>query len=225
MLLSLTHKFIYIKTVKTGSTSVEMFFEPWCAEPGTEVAHKTPMKVSKAGVVGARGRDNRGRYKSHMPATEIAEKVTEDFGAAVWADSLKFCVVRNPFERAVSRYWAREVEAHRLADADFSEIRRRFKEAVLDGRAYAPSQEKHVIDGRSVADVFIRHRTMTDDLAALCARLELPFEPERLATMHARTVKRPEPASAYYDAETAAKVAAGEEWEIEAFGFTLDDAR
>jgi hypothetical protein len=55
MLISHYHHFVFIKTIKSASSSVEAFFQPLCTTPGHAVTERTPALISKYGVVGRRG--------------------------------------------------------------------------------------------------------------------------------------------------------------------------
>jgi hypothetical protein len=186
----------------------------------------TPMLIGRRGVVGARGpHAPNARYRNHLPASEMRPLVIEDFGHDVWDESLKFCVVRNPFERAVSLFWMRAPDGEALEAAPFSEVQARFRSAVLERWALTSSQQKYMIDGRPAVDMFIRHSHLAEDVAGVCARVGLEHEPLRLERVNPRKVERSEPASAYFDDETAGIVSRIDPWEMERFGFTLGNAR
>ena len=105
MLVSHRYKFIYTKTRKTAGSSVESYFEPFCMGEGewTE-RHFREEYVSAAGIIGFRGKPaNMGaaRWWNHMPARLIRERLGED----TWRSYFKFCVIRNPFEKAISAFY------------------------------------------------------------------------------------------------------------------------
>jgi hypothetical protein len=128
MLISHLYKFIYLKTVKTGGTSVEIYFEPYCVAPGTPAGdrHFREAESSQFGVIAPRGDPipNDPILHPHMSASRIRE-IT---GEALWNEYYKFSVVRNPFDKVVSQFWivlfppVRELLKH----ADFSAVRKVF---------------------------------------------------------------------------------------------------
>src|SRR5438034_9985645 len=99
MLVSHRKQFIYTKTIKTGGTSVEAYFEPYCfPDREYEFLHARPQYASETGIVGFRGLkrpDDGIEWYNHMPAAEIKARLGED----VWNRYVKFCVVRDPFDK------------------------------------------------------------------------------------------------------------------------------
>lgn len=84
MLASYRKKFIYTKTAKTASTSVESFFEPYCMEQGQwEFTILRDAHISRAGIIGYRGTASRfgrfpfvgKRWYDHMPASKIRRQL------------------------------------------------------------------------------------------------------------------------------------------------------
>ena len=102
MLVSHRKKFIYTKTVKTASTSVESFFEPLCVEEGKwSFSERRNMHISEHGIIGSRAAvlDN-CKWFNHMSAHSIRRKINQE----VWNDYFKFTVIRNPFDKMLSGY-------------------------------------------------------------------------------------------------------------------------
>ncbi len=79
MLVSHRERFIYLKTVKTAGTSVEIFLEPHCRDDARTPTHACAEHVSPAGIVGARGPDvDHHRYYNHMPAERVRAAIGEE---------------------------------------------------------------------------------------------------------------------------------------------------
>ena len=82
MLISHRKKFIYTKTPKTAGTSVEVYFERFCAPDGAwKFDHERDQYVGSSGIIGARGSyaESAGWY-NHMSACEIRRKA----GSLIW---------------------------------------------------------------------------------------------------------------------------------------------
>ena len=120
MLVSHKHRFIFVKTRKTGGTSVELALAPLCGpddiitplkEYGSETANISPRNYrlpQKSWSLRARARSllgkrtpNRGTgFFQHMPAADIRRLLGED----IWGSYLTFTIERNPWDRQVSLY-------------------------------------------------------------------------------------------------------------------------
>ena len=103
MLVSHRKHFIYTKTAKTASTSVETYFEPLCLAPGRwTFQHARDETVTDEGIIGYRGADTDGkRWFNHMSC----EVIRAQLGASRWDDYFKFAVIRDPFDKLLSGYF------------------------------------------------------------------------------------------------------------------------
>ena len=120
MLVSHKHRFIFVKTRKTGGTSVELALAPMCG-PDDIV---TPLKEYGGKTDGITPRNfrlphnqwswrartrrlfgkrlpNRGTgFFQHMPAADIRDLL----GREIWESYFTFTIERNPWDRQVSLY-------------------------------------------------------------------------------------------------------------------------
>ncbi len=92
MIISHKYKFIFIKTVKTAGTSIEVFLSQCCGDSDVLTPITPHVDPHKA-------RNFEG-FGNHMPAHQVKELVP----AAVWDNYYKFCVERNPWEKTISQY-------------------------------------------------------------------------------------------------------------------------
>src|SRR6185437_5350164 len=137
MIVSHDKKFIFVKTGKTAGTSVEMQLSQFCGPndivtPGMEA--KDPkyaqyaecrrprnLKISLPRAVYVslpipplipleKHLRPRASFYDHMPAFRIRRALPQK----IWREYLKFTVVRNPYDRAVSQYFwnNRKVSEH-----------------------------------------------------------------------------------------------------------------
>lgn len=98
MIISHKHKFIFIKTVKTAGTSIEIFLSQHCGP--LDVV--TPI-IPHVEPHFARNFEN---YYNHMPAFQIRQNIDPN----IWQSYFKFCVERNPWDKTLSYY---HMENHR----------------------------------------------------------------------------------------------------------------
>jgi hypothetical protein len=219
MLISHRCRFIYLKTRKTGGTSVEIYFEPYCLAPQSDasVQHHRPPAVSEWGVVGSRGFADETWF-NHMPASRVRELIGDD----IWGQYYKFCVVRNPFDKVVSQFWFDLAPPLRetLWQADFSVVREAFS-AWSAGLHFPSDQWIYTIDDAPAVDRFVRYERLPKDLAEVCHRLAIPWQPDRLGRYKGEFRMRKEPFSEYYDDTAASRVRRKYAWELEYFGYSL----
>jgi len=227
-LVSHQYRFIYLKTEKTGGTSVEMALQTLCTPPGTEVSHYGPAIVSEVGILGARGDrftsgDETG-WRSHMPARQVAGKL----GREAWSRYLKVASLRNPYDKAVSWYWFM-ANKHGLAQDDPVEdfrafLRDREAEGYFRSRRDIDWRVTH-IGNRPIVDQYIRLEHLEDDFAALFARLGIAGVTLDVPKVKARTRKKDRlDVADYFDPPTAGIVQRNWGWIFDAGGYSRDPA-
>jgi Sulfotransferase family len=178
MLVSHRHKFIYIKTIKTGGTSVESYFEPFCMGDGEwSQVHFRDEYVSQYGIIGYRGLTppQTITWWNHMPSTSILKLVGEE----IWSSYFKFCVVRNPYEKAVSAYYFFKKNNHDIDSCESINESQLF-EHWLEASGPPQDSDKYLINGQFCLDYVIRHECISHDLERLCHRLGVPWKSAQL---------------------------------------------
>lgn len=225
MLVSHRKKFIFLKTGKTAGTSVELYFEPWCVPEGVEADKALrPALETEAGIVGPRRMkpDPGEKYFSHAPAQRVKGWVGDD----IWDAYLKFSIVRNPFDKVVSwfHFHMPPEEKERLSKLDFAETRRVFRDWLIIAPQVPRDRHFCTIGGTFCLDHVMRYERLSEDLEAMCGRLDIPFDPDRLP--HRKKGYRDGfPAwKAYYEDETIAVIRNIYAWELETFGYGFDQA-
>lgn len=123
MIISHEHKFIFLKTRKTAGTSLDVALSRTCGPEDIISALNREGEALRARL-GGRGAQNyrvpvynwtgrdaarfllKGRrptYTEHMSAGSVRQRIEPD----VWGTYFKFCVERNPFDKAISLYYWR----------------------------------------------------------------------------------------------------------------------
>lgn len=236
MLISHRKRFIYTKTAKTASTSVESYFERYCMPDGEwKFSHGREEYEGETGVIGYRGPDvHRHKWRDHMPAIEIQSEVEP----AIWDGYFKFCVIRNPFEKLVSGfYFAEHQRVKRAANSNFrSTITRwfrvvdpidkvkaeepveRFREWVRLG-GYFNDRNTYTIGDEICIDYFIRYENLLEGIEAVCKKVDVPFEPNRMPRIKGNIRDKTLPVKAFYDSASIQAVKERYAFELEHFGY------
>ena len=193
MIISHKYKFIFIKTVKTAGSSLELFLHPFCDEKDIVTPFKTTFdsdekeglkqncrynnKLLNKDLSGCNDKERRvftralnryenndNSYYEHISAWEVKNAV----GEKVWNEYYKFCVVRNPYDRAISFYYFRNNQLG---------INQSFDD-FLDGEVHNLNHPKYTdwINGKIMVDKVVRFERLNEDLAEVFNKLNIPFD-------------------------------------------------
>ncbi|NER49558.1 MAG: sulfotransferase family protein [Symploca sp. SIO1A3] len=186
MIISHKYKYIFLKTRKTAGTSIEISLSRFCGEDDiiTPIAPKDEAIRQELGVF-PQNYDNYTRplelgeeqlkdnpnlgvvqesqlttkFWNHIPANKIKQRI----GPKIWNSYFKFCFVRNPWDRAISRYyWS----FHQIKSLD--ESLRKYNLNV--------NFNTYTIDGKVAVDYIGKYESLMEDLAYACEQLGIPFD-------------------------------------------------
>lgn len=187
MIVSHRHRFIYLKTIKTASTSMENALCAVCGpddivtptaprfmkhRPG-ELAQNYRLShpaVPKRPILKRlMGRPERYYHPSvgyyeHMPAWRVKTYL----GDEIWNNYFKFTFERNPWDRQVSFYHFRCRD--RGSQRDFEEFLRNRSRATVDNWGI------YTIDDTIAVDYLGRYENLEDDFAEVVKRIGLPVD-------------------------------------------------
>ena len=218
MIISHSHKFIFIKSFKTAGTSIESTLSNYCSgddvvTPINDYRHNRNEKgefihkdMTAAEFI-ALGLDN----LQHVEALVIKNKVPPE----VWNSYFKFSVSRNPWDRAVSYFhWEKRQDPaikpkkrfyHHLG-VPFSEIgkiRELFSDFIKN--SLWPNNDRfYTIDNELCVDYVIRYENLSEDFNFVCKKLGLPAD--SLPRLKGGIRKNKYHYSEYYDEATRAMV-------------------
>lgn len=190
MIVSHSRRFIFIKTVKTAGTSLEIALSRHCG-PGDIITpihdrdeakrrelggtapqnFRIPLREAGRGQLArflATGR-TQPRFEEHSPAWIIRDLV----GRETWEGYFKFTVARHPFDRCVSRYfWSRAYDLeNRVGNwenfPDFDQFLRYRAGQINENWALYTEQD------RVMADFVARYENLEADLAVISSRIGL----------------------------------------------------
>ena len=186
MIISHKYKYIFIKTTKTAGTSVEISLSRFCGKDdvitplrvkderlrkqhGVKPQNFTrPLKVTEYSkgdwwrLLSQRTQPTRPQFWNHITAAQIKARIP----SAIWNSYYKFCFVRNPWDRAISRY--------------FWNIEKTGSQESLDEslRNNDPNSnfDIYAIDGQIAMDFVGKYEALVTDLSKVCQELNIPFD-------------------------------------------------
>lgn len=233
MIVSHKHQYIFIKTRKTAGTSLEISLSGNCG-PDDIITPLALIDETIRSNLGHRGPQNyiiekkgffnfikslfgiQSSHYNHSPAYEIEKKI----GKEIFANYLKFCVVRNPWDRVVSLYY------WRLKNPDFYKIDENisFSQFVKNTDAKILSDSHiYTLGNNSAVDIFIRYENLEQELNKVLSKLGLHNVTLPNAKSGTRISK--EHYSLLYDEESLTKINQVCAWEINFFNYSFEDYR
>ncbi|HMS94021.1 MAG: sulfotransferase family 2 domain-containing protein [Tabrizicola sp.] len=221
MILSTTHRFIFVHVPKTAGTALTAALEPY----GVTGTRTTLRRLIRR--LPFREAPERAYFRKHETAAAIRAKM----GAQAFDRLMSFSVVRNPFDHAVSHYEylkefrnAQKAAAFaRMSFAEYLHYRTTARGLFVPSFAVLPDQSRWLVDGQETVLVqrVLRFERLADDFAVLASDLGLPaLTMERINPTKAKTQTRS--LSSYYDADTLATVRKLYARDFDLFGYSRD---
>lgn len=221
MLVSHRKKFIFVKTQKTAGTSVESFFEKYCMEDGLWVqSHDRDQVISEFGMIGGRGPGAKyDKLYSHLTAEQIKAIVSEE----TWNTYFKFSVIRNPFDRLISRYFFSKKKENSKYFEGLAE-----QTVVQDFRSFIKQRCYPIInhlkvEGELALDFLIRYEKLNSDVEHVAHRLGVEFRSADLPTFKSGYRSLSFTPDMLYDESSIAHVNDTYAEEIDRFGYSFED--
>jgi len=225
VIISHTHRYIFIKSEKTAGTSIEAALSQHCGDSDMV----TPLGDYWF------NRDERGQwihsamnaegFFQHDPAAEVRRKIPTE----VWDKYFKFSIVRNPWDRVVSLFsWEarnkpelRPVRKlhHKLGVPfdEFAETTRLFRDFVAGD--WSTNDRIYHLDDQLCVDYVIRYEALAEGLDEVCRRVGIPSV--ELPRLKAGLRTQGRSYTEYYDDASRETVARRHHRDIELFGYTF----
>ena len=172
MILSHKHKYIFIKSFKTASTSLEIALSKFCDKEDiiTPLKNEDEIIRKNKGYNGPQNYNDKLVFHEHMPASEIKSKINLD----IWSKYFKFTVVRNPFNQIVSAfYWHNKSKENERKFLFFKKRKKSF-EVFFKIKAHHIFEDEYLRYTKNdeiLVDKFIKFENFEEDLALLNKKL------------------------------------------------------
>ena len=221
MILSTSHRFIFVHVPKTAGTALTAALEPF-GVTGT----RTPLRRLLRWLP-LREAPGRAYFRKHETAAAIRTKI----GAQAFDEFVRFSVVRNPFDHAVSHYEylkefrnAQKAAAFaRMSFAEYLAYRTSARGLFVPSFAVLPDQAHFIVDaaGKLLVNRVMRFETLAVDFGRLMQDLGLPgVMMERVNPTRAKSVAKS--LASYYDDETVKIVRSLYARDFDLFGYPRD---
>ena len=185
MIISHKHKFIYIRSQKTASTSIDVFFAYYCGDDNDVITEMLDFDEYKL-PYWCKAKNYRHLSNSHVPAYMIKDFIGDDR----WGEYYKLTSIRNPLDKMLSCYfwWRREPDLGPLVrPLDYS-----FSAWIMayDFNDKLPifHESYYKIDDEIICDDYIRYESLERDLERICEVLGVGYIPTCL--MHYKKTER-----------------------------------
>jgi len=205
MLLSVSHRFIFIHVNKVAGSSMKHALAQFDRRPSTSPLNKLKSKLHLA-------RDYRKRF---YPVHTYASQLQRELPAEVYNEFFKFAFVRNPWDWLVSTYnYLRNMPTHRHHQRAMNSFAEYTHYEIAHGDR---SQASFICKDEDVIVDFVgRFETLGDDFAIVCQRLGID-----VALPHTNKARHRDYRE-YYDDKLAEMV--GQHWrqDVGLFGYEFD---
>lgn len=204
--------------MKTAGTSVEAYFERFCMPEGEwSASHTRNIHVSDIGVIGLRGAySEQPEWWNHMPADLIRKKL----GKRQWDQYFKFCVVRNPYDKALSAFFhfkARNWEG--VGDLDGTDPEKFEKWLELVGPPI--DRQCYLINNELCMDFVVFYEKLQDDLCKVCSQIGVPWNVDLLQNYKSGFKQYPVMAADFYSPKAKKIIEKTYDFELECFGYSF----
>lgn len=182
MIVSHQYRYIFLGLPKTASTSLAIALSKYCG-PDDIISKVSRKDEEVRRTLGHRGPQNelrpwhayplrdllysflrRGRRPQYKHPRAVA--VRRYLGDAIWDSYYKFCIERNPFDRAISLYYFVKVYGRPLPPInDF---------ICMTSARQLSNWPRYTAGNRILVDHVARYEDLTTELTRLSARLGLP---------------------------------------------------
>lgn len=204
MIVSHEKKYVFVKTTKVGSSSLELVLSRYCGPADIITPNGDEDERMKASMGGRPAQNHHvpftalrgldlarvlvGKERPHawVPHTTAAQ-AKRRLGEPTWSDYFTFSIIRNPFDAAVSRFfWRHRGQA-------FDDVRLAFNR-WLRRTPHLANRNWHILTDdqeRLLVDEVLRYEDLDAGLRRVAERLQLPEDlPDQMRGTRAKSGHR-----------------------------------
>lgn len=183
MIISHKYKFIFIKTVKTAGTSIEVFLSQFCDaddvltpiypyvaphhaqhyegmwNPVSELCAAAPAERMQIAWHWMKGK----KFRNHASANNVKHRIP----SKIWNSYFKFCVDRNPWDKTLSHYHM--LRKRHNPDMSFNHYLEKGK-LCLNYPKYCDRK------GNVMVDRVLRYENLNQELGDVFRQFNIPFD-------------------------------------------------
>ena len=193
MIISHKYKYIFIKSFKTASTSLEIALSKYCGKEDViaPIINEDEKIRKMHGFNGPQNFGDNNIFHEHMSALEIKSNVSEE----IWNNYFKFVVVRNPFDQIMSAFHWHNKSKEKEKKLIFFKKRKKTFENFFKIKAhhiFEDEYNRYTEYDNVLVDLFIKYENFKIDLNELSEKLGFPENIyETFNKIHAKSNIRP----------------------------------
>lgn len=193
-IVSHKNRFIFIKTRKTAGSSAEIALSRVCDDVdfitpiGAENSPDEQLRCQEGGhgpvnwrkpwwryrtIKEIRHRLKRGHRAPVLGTHATAEQLRAYFGEDIWANYFRFTIERNPWDKAVSRYWWMKYRRERKGRTDFPTVGDFLRRVARERPHWLTSWDHYTVDDRIAVDQVLFYENLSAGMTALEQRMNL----------------------------------------------------
>jgi len=165
MLISHSHKFIFIKTKKTAGSTIENLIVNNFFDPSTDICTGSKIDGTPRSNIGPK---KPNEPDGHKPWFMVKDYVTPE----QWTNYHKFTIERNPWDKIVSEFYWRTADGKDSTITPFDSDADNFEfyiDKVFGIRHPAPIDWQLYASGRQlVVDEVIEYKCLADQFVRMC---------------------------------------------------------
>ncbi len=198
MLISHSHRFVFLKTHKTAGTSLHAMLRPFCVPPNDRTEATRALHISPWGMVSSATRTTSEQYSPHNWYEHSGLEVLRTYMPIAFHTYHKIAVVRHPYDKVVSAFlydkWNYE-QSHKRdmlqpgEPGDMPENFHRYVTASELSWSMRHDRELFFAGGKFRIESIIRFESLQKDLQKMSNRLGLGLDIAKALPLKKRVVE------------------------------------